>query len=255
MAFADIGRRMICAFWPVVLAATPAVAQPDTSGLRASVLHRIADVPGATVAVAYRDLATGASLVINPDSVFHAASTMKVPVLIEYFRSIDAGRLGPGQDVLLVNQFASLADGSAFSLSPGDDSDSSLYAMVGRRVPVRELVERMITRSSNLATNSVIALVGARAADSTAGALGARHMRVLRGVEDAKAFQRGLNNLTSAPDLAALLEAIERGRAASRASCQAMLEILARQEFNGEIPAGVPAGTRVAHKSGRITVP
>jgi beta-lactamase class A len=77
-------------------------------------------------------------------------------------------------------------------------------------------------------------------------------MRVLRGVEDGKAFQRGLNNVTAAPDLAALLEAIATGRAASTVSCREMIDILSRQEFNDEIPAGLPAGTRVAHKTGWI---
>ncbi|HET7456118.1 MAG TPA: serine hydrolase, partial [Gemmatimonadaceae bacterium] len=143
--------------------------------------------------------------------------------------------------------------GSPFSLDPRDDSDSALYARVGERVPVRELMERMIERSSNLATNAVIALVGAARVDSLAHALGATRMRVLRGVEDGKAYERGMNNVTTAADLAALLTAIQRGRAASPAGTALMLDILGRQEFNSEIPAGLPPGTRVAHKTGSIT--
>jgi beta-lactamase class A len=53
--------------------------------------------------------------------------------------------------------------------------------------------------------------------------------------------------------MAVLLEAIETGRAASRASCDAMRDVLLHQEFNTEIPAGLPAGTKVAHKTGWIT--
>ena len=241
---------LACFFTPHAVAQVPQGAVDD---VRSRVVRRIADVPGATVGVAYRDIASGRSFDIDPDTLFHAASTMKVPVLIEYFRAIDAGRLGRNQDVLLVNSFPSIADGSPFSVGAGDDSDSSLYAFVGRRIAVRALVDRMITRSSNLATNAVIALVGAARADSSAHALGAHTIRVLRGVEDGKAFQRGLNNVTSAPDLAALLLAIEQRRAASPASCDEMLDILAQQEFNDEIPAGLPRGTRVAHKTGWIT--
>ena len=222
--------------------------------LRERILQRIAQVPGATVGVVFQDVRGGGALVhVNPDSVFHAASTMKVPVLIEYFRAIDDGRLRADQDLLLVNRFASIVDRSPYSLDAGGDSDSSLYAMLGTRVPLRLLAERMITRSSNLATNVLIEVVGAPRADSTAHALGARSMKVLRGVEDSKAFQAGLSNVTSARDLAALLTAIETGRAASAVSCRAMIEILARQEHNGEIPAGLPPGTRVAHKTGWIT--
>src|SRR5262249_22517260 len=129
----------------------------------------------------------------------------------------------------------------------------SAYGLIGQRVPLRELIERMITRSSNLATNALIELADAQKANATAHALGAKNIRVLRGVEDNKAFRAGMNNTTTARDLAALLDAIETGRAASRASCDAMRDVLLRQEFNGEIPAGLPPGTKVAHKTGWIT--
>jgi beta-lactamase class A len=178
---------------------------------------------------------------------------MKVPVMIEFFRQVERGGLSAEQPVLLVNQFASIVDGSPFSVAPIDDSDSTMYLRIGDRVPARELVERMIVRSSNLATNAVIALIGAQHADSTAHALGARNIRVLRGVEDGKAFQKGMNNTTTARDLGVLLEAIEKRQAASARSCDTMVAILSRQEFNDEIPAGLPPGTRVAHKTGSIT--
>jgi len=128
-----------------------------------------------------------------------------------------------------------------------------MYRRIGQRVAIRSLIDHMITRSSNLATNALIELVGAKNSDSTAHLLGARNIRVLRGVEDGKAFAAGLNNTTSARDLAVLLEAIERGRAATPESCSAMRDILLRQEFSDEIPAGLPKGTRVAHKTGWIT--
>ena len=173
--------------------------------------------------------------------------------MIELFRQVDAGVLRLDQGVPLANQFKSIVDGSPYSLNAGDDSDSSAYLRVGSKVPVRELIDRMITRSSNLATNALIELADAKKADATAHALGARNIRVLRGVEDGKAFRAGMNNTTTARDLAVLLEAIETGRAASRRSCDAMRDVLLKQEFNAEIPAGLPPGTRVAHKTGWIT--
>ena len=221
--------------------------------LRARLDQRIAETPGAVVGLYYKSLRSGELVAIAADSSFHAASTMKVPVMIEFFRQVERKGLGEQQPVLLINQFASIVDGSAFSVAPVDDSDSTMYLQVGQRVAARELVERMIVRSSNLATNAIIELVGARNADSTAHALGARNIRVLRGVEDGKAFQRGLNNTTTARDLGVLLEAIENRSAASPRSCAAMLDILSRQEFNTAIPAGLPPGTRVAHKTGQIT--
>jgi beta-lactamase class A len=221
--------------------------------LTARIESRIAMVPGARVGVVLHDLKNRFHVEIAADSSFHAASTMKVPVMIELFRRADAGAIALDQGVLVVNQFGSIVDGSPYALDAGDDSDSTLYAKVGTRVSMRELLERMIERSSNLATNTLIAIVGAANTNATAHALGASRIQVRRGVEDGKAFQAGLNNTTTASDLAALMLAIERGGAASPSSCLAMRDILLRQEFSQEIPAGLPPGTPVAHKTGWIT--
>lgn len=234
----------------VLLAATPSGS--DT--LRADLQARISQVQGASVAIAYRHLGDSKdSLYLEADRSFHAASTMKVPVMLELFRQADAGKLSLEQPVTLVNQFGSIVDGSPYSLDAKDDEDASLYERLGKPVPVRELVERMITRSSNLATNTVISLVDPKRVTKTLRSLGARQMTVLRGVEDGKAYKQGLNNTTTARDLATLLAAIEQGRAASPASTQAMRSILLAQELNQEIPAGLPQGTPVAHKTGQIS--
>lgn len=209
-------------------------------GAAAGVYYRAADVPGDTVNV-------------NADASFHAASTMKIPVMIQVYRDAEAGRLSLSQPVMVRNLFASIVDGSPYALDPKDDSDSGMYDVAGHTMTVHDLMLRMIQRSSNLATNTVIGLVGAARADSTAHALGATHIRVLRGVEDGKAFDRGLNNTVTARDLGALLLAIQQDRAATPAGCAAMRDVLLGQEFNAEIPAGLPRGTRVAHKTGQIT--
>lgn len=252
MRFSSLLVRALSALVVVSPITNAAFAQTGDS-LRARIEQRIADTPGAVVGLYFKSLSKGELVTVAPDSSFHAASTMKVPVMIEFFRQVERGGLSEQQPVLLINQFSSIVDGSPFSVAPIDDSDSTMYLRVGARVPARELVERMIVRSSNLATNAVIELVGAKHADSTAHALGAQHIRVLRGVEDGKAFQKGLNNTTTARDLGVLLEAIETKKAASAKSCVEMLGILGRQEFNDAIPAGLPPGTRVAHKTGSIT--
>lgn len=237
----------------MALIAQSAAGQDPAALLRDRVVARIGAVPGATVGVVFREVGGGAAIFVNPDSVFHAASTMKVPVMIEYFRGVDARRIRRDQDLLLDTVFTSIVDGSPYALSASVDSDSTVFARVGQRVPLRWLVDRMIVRSSNLATNTLIALLDARKVDATAASLGTRSMKVLRGVEDGKAFQAGLNNQASPRDLATLLEAIEAGKAASQESCREMIGILASQEFNTEIPAGLPGGVRVAHKTGWIT--
>ena len=229
------------------------LALQPVDSLRNQIEARIARIPGAEVAVAYIDMANDESLYLNADSSFHAASTMKVPVMIELFRSAQAGRISMKQGILLVNQFASIVDGSRYSLDRAEDGDTTLYRRIGRRVPVDTLLRLMITRSSNLATNTLIALVGAVEVTNTMRGLGAWHIQVRRGVEDGKAYERGLNNTTTARDLAVIMRSIEKGKGIAPADRQAMLDILLAQEFNQKIPAGVPRGVRVAHKTGEIT--
>ena len=226
---------------------------PSSDSLFEAIEARIAQEPGAYVGLAFVDLDSGDTLFLNADSSFHAASTMKVPVMIELFRRANTGSFRMNQALLMVNQFASLADGSPYALEPGSDSDSTLYHRIGDRIPVDTLLRLMITRSSNFATNTLITLVGAEQVTRTMRALGAQRIQVLRGVEDGKAFEKGLNNTTTARDLATILRAIEEGRAAPSAATREMLAILLAQEFNEKIPAGLPAGTRVAHKTGEIT--
>jgi len=232
----------------LVLAVSPA----DSAVLQ-RIESRIAQEPAAEVGLAYIDLGSGDTIFINADTSFHAASTMKVPVMIELFRRAAAGSFGMHQGLLLVNQFASIVDGSPYALDQGSDSDSTLYHRIGERVPVDTLLRLMITRSSNFATNTLITLVGAENVTRTMRSLGATRIQVLRGVEDGKAFERGLNNTTTARDLAIILRAIQEGKAASPAATREMLSILLAQEFNERIPAGLPPGVKVAHKTGDIT--
>ncbi|HMA03381.1 MAG TPA: serine hydrolase [Gemmatimonadaceae bacterium] len=231
-----------------------AITAPTSSdSLAAQIQARIAELPGADVGLAYHKLGTGDSLYLNADKSFHAASTMKVPIMIQLFRRVDSGGLSLDYPLLLVNEFGSIVDGTPYSLDAGVDSDSGMYKLVGTRVPVRDLITHMITRSSNLATNSLVALANAAAAESTMRSLGAMNIRVLRGVEDQKAFDAGLNNTTTARDLSIILAAIQENKAASAKSCAMMRDVLLEQEFNTGIPAELPAGTRVAHKTGWIT--
>lgn len=206
------------------------------------------------IGIAYYDLATGAAWFRNENEVFHAASTMKVPVMVALFRAVDSGQLSLDQPVPVRNEFVSIYDGSTFSIPTGEDSDAELYDHIGDQLPLEELIRRMIVRSSNLATNIVIELVGADNVMSIMNEIGANDMKVLRGVEDIPAYRHGMNNTATAHDLMVVLREIaSRAASAEETPADAMIEILAHQEFNEGIPAGLPTGTRVAHKTGTIT--
>jgi len=229
----------------------PAPAPAAT--LRSQILARVARAPSALVGVAYIDLGTGDSLFINADSIMHAASTMKVPVMMRLYREADQNALSLDRKILLINQFASIVDGSRYSLDSTVDGDTSMYHSIGDSVSVRDLIRHMITRSSNLATNTLIAFANADSVNAMMRSLGVTRMSVLRGVEDQKAFDAKLNNTATARDLATLLRALETGRAGSTRATSEMRAVLMAQEFNEKIPAGLPPGTRVAHKTGDIT--
>ena len=210
-----------------------------------------AQYPEATVAVAVRDAHTGLAVDLNAERPFHAASTMKVPVMIEAFRQVDTGRLAWDDSITVVNRFTSIVDGSPFSI--GDDSDDALYTRLGGKLPLRDLTRRAITTSSNLATNLMMEVLTADSVQATTLALGGEGVLVLRGVEDLLAFEAGLSNRATASGLAALLVAILEGRAVSPSASQEMVDILLDQEFSEMIPAGLPEGARAAHKTGWIT--
>jgi beta-lactamase class A len=216
-------------------------------------LRQIIASSGAEVAIAVRTIDGRDGVLIDPDKVFHAASTMKVPVMIELFRQAEAGKLSLDDRLMIKNEFRSIVDGSPYALSEGDDSDREVYAAVGKPMTLRRLCELMITVSSNFATNLLIEHLGVENIRATVARLGADGMNVLRGVEDSKAFEKGLNNSTTARGLLVLFEKLGQGTAVNAKADAEMIEILKRQKFNDAIPAGVPAGTPVAHKTGNIT--
>ena len=211
---------------------------------------------GADVAVYFRTLDGKAQWSVHADDVFHAASTMKIPVMIELFHQAQEGQEGKVKltDTLLIkNEFHSIVDGSPYTLNASDDSEGELYKVEGQKRTLRELCELMITASSNLATNLLIEKLGVENIRGTVHGLGADGMNVMRGVEDSKAFEKGLNNTTTARGLGILLQAIAEGKAVDAASSNEMVAILEWQKFNEGIPAGLPKGIPVAHKTGEIT--
>ena len=233
-----------CASLPLLPTGSPLEGRIDTILRRH---HRV------TIGVAYYHLGTGMELYRNEVIPFHAASTMKVPLMMALYRAVDRGEMRLDQPIPIRNEFTSIVDGSTFTLDPAEDGDPDLYKAIGSTRPLDELIRRMITRSSNLATNLLIERIGASRVMDLMREVGAYHMQILRGVEDEKAFVSGLNNHTTVKDLAAAFRSLVAGEAFPPAFRADMIEILKSQEFNEKIPAQLPKGTPIAHKTGDIT--
>ena len=205
------------------------------------------------LAVAVYDLETDRDFNYRADRWFHAASTIKLAVLLGVFAAIHQRKLVPQSRLHVRNRFRSAYDSSSFRILSERDADSEVQTAIGKTMRVRDLARNMIIRSSNLATNLLLDLLGIEFLQRTLDDLGLSGIDLRRGVEDELAFEHGINNRTTAEGLVHLLRLIAEERAFSPELSRYMLEILHDQEFRSGIPAGLPANARVAHKTGEIS--
>jgi beta-lactamase class A len=236
----------------VIIVCLISCQKETTEEIKTNIQNELSAVEG-RFAVAFKNLATGETILIHEDSLFHAASTMKTPVMIEIYKQAAAGKFSLTDSIKIKNEFTSIVDSSLYSLHREDDSDTLIYDHIGEMRTVYSLMYDMIISSSNLATNMMIDQVGAANAQQTMRDLGTRNMQVLRGVEDSKAYQAGLNNSTTAYDLMVLYEQIAQGKVVDSTASAEMIKILLDQKFNDIIPAKLPSNVKVAHKTGWIT--
>ncbi len=203
-------------------------------------------------ACAVEDLETGDRIVIRERAVFRPASTMKTAVMVEVFRQAEAGYLSLEDSILVKNRFASVVDGSPFRVKTNEDGDSLVIRAIGTKMTVRQLVERMMVRSSNLATNLLVERVTPDSVTKTMRVMGAKDTRIVSGRDDVTAAAKGLKNSTTALDQLIVMKSIAEGAAVNPRASAEMLDILSRQEHRYKIPALLPEDVRVAHKTGSI---
>jgi beta-lactamase class A len=204
------------------------------------------------IAVALHDVQSGLRFSLQGDRWFHAASTIKVAVLVAVFRAADEGRLRLDDSLHVRNRFISVADGSPFHLGRDSDAMPELYKRIGRVAKISELAEGMIVASSNLATNLLLDYVTVEYARNVLRNAQVDGVELRRGVEDHAAHEKGINNQVTANGLLRLLSAL-RGDFLSAKSKEQAIGILLEQRFDSMIPAGLPAHAVVAHKTGEIS--
>lgn len=224
----------------------------DTAKMHKEIIAEFATQPTGTFAVAFEDLSTGEQFLMNAHENFHAASTIKTALLIEAFKQADEGKFSLSDSILIHNDFKSIADGSIYQLDSTDDSERDLYRRIGEKETIYNLLYRMITESSNFSTNLVVDLVGAKKANQTMRSIGANEIQALRGVEDNKAYELGINNTVTAYDLMIIFDHLAKGTVVNKQACDSMIQILLQQKLKEKIPAKLPANVKVANKTGSI---
>jgi beta-lactamase class A len=234
--------------------ATPRVPSIDSP---VELRGRFADLEekshAAAIGIAIADLETGAEFAFQGDRWFHAASTIKVAILVGVYGAIFRGELLPQSRVHVRNRFLSAYDGSPYRVRLDRDANPDVHREIGRTLRVSELADAMITTSSNLATNLLLDLVGLDVLQQTLERFGLTGVDLRRGVEDVMAFEHGINNRVTACGLVGLLRLIGEGHAFSPELSGQMIDVLHAQQFKSGLPAGLPTTARVAHKTGEIS--
>ena len=205
-------------------------------------------------AIAFQDLNREENnFFLNENEKFHAASTMKVPVMIEMYNQASQGKFSLNDSILIENRFKSIVDDTSYEMNAAEDSEPLLYDRIGKQITLYDLMYQMIIMSSNLATNILVKEIGCKNITASMKRLGAHNTEVLRGVEDQKAYDLGLNNVTTAKDLMKIIKSIAVPSVEIAEDQMAMINVLKDQKFNDIIPRFLPIDVEVAHKTGSIT--
>jgi beta-lactamase class A len=192
----------------------------------------------AEVGLIIKDLETGQTIQRNPERSFPSASIVKIPIMAACFKAVEEGRISL-QDVITMRAADRVRGSGVLRASP-----------VGTPVSVEKLIDLMITDSDNVAANLLIDLLGFEYINASFKELGLGHTNLSRKMMDFRARLRGVENYTTARDMADILERTYRGTCVSSRACEMGLAILKGQKVNDRIPRYLPRTIPVAHKTG-----
>jgi beta-lactamase class A len=225
----------------------------DLDSLKQSIIQKFNN-DGAHFALCFEEFGNSKnSIFINEEKTFHAASTMKTAVMAAVFNEAEDKKFKLSDSMLIKNDFISIVDSSHYSMELSSDGGENMYDYIGQKRTIHDIVYDMITVSSNLGTNLLIDLIGSSKVMNFLRANSIPGVVVLRGVEDQKAYDAGLNNKVTAKGLYILFKKMGDLNLVSQNASKEMLSILMDQKFNDLIPKYLPGNVKVAHKTGSIT--
>ena len=199
---------------------------------------RVKELPGKIgLYVAYPD--SGEAYGFQADMPLEAASVIKVPIMVEAFRQMEAGMIDFDAPVTIRREDKLPSCGAL------------TYLHDGVTVTVGDLVTLMIILSDNTATNLMIGMLGMENINKTIDALGLTGTRLNRMLFRPELSRQGIQNYVSAADMGKLLQGMLRGEIVSEKASARMLEILGDQRLNGKLPFYLHSrGIDCAHKTG-----
>jgi beta-lactamase class A len=235
-----------------VVATTALILHAETrlDRLRASV-ERTSKSVNATWGIYVKSLETNEELALDADRQMETMSTIKIPLMVEVFEQIKAGKF-------------KLSDKYTFAASDSQPGTGTIQRLdPGAVMTVKDLITMMIIVSDNTATEVLYRMVGGPAAVNrrmdTLGLAKTRAMNVpsawfpaLRGAASTEAFYRDGKSpfgLSTPREMGRLLEMMERGTLVDKASSALMLQIMRGQLYRTRIPRYI-TGYRIPHKTG-----
>ena len=191
-----------------------------------------------TAGVVIKDLDRNWEIVSNENARIPSASMVKIPIMMAYLYAANEGSIDLQSRIKLTSK----------AKSPGSGLLKNTSA--GTQISIEELISLMITHSDNTAANVLISRLGFDALNGYFVRMGLRQTNLVRKMMDFRLRKQGVENYTTAAEMAYLLEKMYRDQFLSAAISRKGLEILAGQKVNDRIPKKLPGGTTVAHKTG-----
>lgn len=215
------------------------VRQVNYRELMQELEKRAAGFPG-EAGILVRDIKSHETIGINSSKLFPSASLVKLPIMAAVFEAQEEGKLK------LTDKLPVLRRHKVRS------SSNLYYVRSGTKIPVKNLIERMITESDNTATNVLVDALGFGYLNQKFIEFGLKNTDLRRGIMDLEWRRAGIENYTTAEDMAIILEKIYKGRMVSKEASAEMMAVLKRQKVNDRIPRGLPGGMIIAHKTGLL---